>query len=481
MHVPTSGLLTVHSVPSNFANKETRKKLTVHALLAAYLAFGWKDGHLKKYGRWMATWPTLSDFATGMPLFFDERLSGSIASVDSWTVRGDATIESIHSSRKGVEASGQKAANGTGMRFIPFSPAVCGEWCTLPSAIKKPTRSGKGTPISKVIDPANSEGVGLQEAQARKLAKDIKNLAECFPERCSTLQDPTSPELQRFQHMWCCVNTRCFYYVAPGEEQPEDSNEAMALCPGMDLFNHIDRNGVEVHYDATGYYVVADKDYDVGEEIYLSYGAHNNDTLWVEYGFLLDNNREDFLKIDAVVLAGKQDDQLLDQYDYFGDYTLRVDGLCWRAEAVAWLEVLGPRRWEEMMAGNTNPEADEDLRRKAKSKLADWVMAVKREAENSLQGLLMFTLQDKMAVFGSSNVTENGLAQVDKDLPEGQTQPLLRHSMCINRWKQIWNMCMDAMRAIEDDCPGAFVTGTVGRTVDDLKVDVDDILVNLQK
>lgn len=43
-----------------------------------------------------------------------------------------------------------------------------------------------------------------------------------------------------FSYHWLIVNTRSFFYLMPGEEQPEDRNDAMALLPFADYFNHSD-------------------------------------------------------------------------------------------------------------------------------------------------------------------------------------------------------------------------------------------------
>lgn len=43
-----------------------------------------------------------------------------------------------------------------------------------------------------------------------------------------------------FTYHWLIVNTRCFFYLMPGQEVPEDRNEAMAMVPFADYFNHAD-------------------------------------------------------------------------------------------------------------------------------------------------------------------------------------------------------------------------------------------------
>jgi hypothetical protein len=43
-----------------------------------------------------------------------------------------------------------------------------------------------------------------------------------------------------YSYNWLIVNTRSFYYLMPGQKPPEDRNDAMALLPFADYFNHSD-------------------------------------------------------------------------------------------------------------------------------------------------------------------------------------------------------------------------------------------------
>ena len=45
---------------------------------------------------------------------------------------------------------------------------------------------------------------------------------------------------EMFSYHWLIVNTRSFFYLMPGQEPPEDRNDAMALLPFADYFNHSD-------------------------------------------------------------------------------------------------------------------------------------------------------------------------------------------------------------------------------------------------
>jgi hypothetical protein len=59
---------------------------------------------------------------------------------------------------------------------------------------------------------------------------------------------------EAFSYHWLIVNTRSFFYLMPGHEPPEDRNDAMALLPLADYFNHSDvavsvfASGLRLHF-----------------------------------------------------------------------------------------------------------------------------------------------------------------------------------------------------------------------------------------
>ena len=65
--VPTSCLLTTDSIPQSF--KDVNKALTVHGLLAAFIASGAKVNE-PFYAAWQKTWPLAIEFQRSMPLLW---------------------------------------------------------------------------------------------------------------------------------------------------------------------------------------------------------------------------------------------------------------------------------------------------------------------------------------------------------------------------------------------------------------------------
>ena len=67
--VPCSAVLSIESIPKVFRNQH--KDITVHGLLASFLAFG-KLQDRRYYSAWQATWPLLQDFNDTVPLLWIE-------------------------------------------------------------------------------------------------------------------------------------------------------------------------------------------------------------------------------------------------------------------------------------------------------------------------------------------------------------------------------------------------------------------------
>lgn len=70
----------------------------------------------------------------------------------------------------------------------------------------------------------------LLAQQERRLQDAWKNVVAVFPDT----------DWEAYSYYWLIVNTRSFFYVRPGEEPPEDRNDAVALVPFADYFNHVD-------------------------------------------------------------------------------------------------------------------------------------------------------------------------------------------------------------------------------------------------
>ncbi|KZF20512.1 SET domain-containing protein [Xylona heveae TC161] len=182
----------------------------------------------------------------------------------------------------------------------------------------------------------------LLQAQKQKLETDTAEALHKFPK--ITGDDYT--------FHWLIVNTRTFYYVPPGAKKKPPAADCMALCPFTDYFNHSDI-GCPVSFDTIGYTIRCDRDYAAGDELYISYGNHSNDFLLVEYGFLLQTNTWDELRLDHLLLqefTAKQKDQLK-QAGFLGNYVLDRDQVCYRTQVAVRLLILPRYKWQRFVHG----------------------------------------------------------------------------------------------------------------------------------
>nr|CAH7752183.1 unnamed protein product [Callosobruchus chinensis] len=138
---------------------------------------------------------------------------------------------------------------------------------------------------------------------------------------------------ESFQWAYVLVNTRAVY-VEPERLDIEGDYSStlldepnMALCPFLDMFNHDFNANTEADLNCQDGQLVyqlktlsGHKKYD---QIFISYGPHNNCKLLMEYGFFIPGNVYDVVDFDMGVLMkvlGLQIDQR--QYKFIKDHSL---------------------------------------------------------------------------------------------------------------------------------------------------------------
>ncbi|KAF1813126.1 SET domain-containing protein, partial [Eremomyces bilateralis CBS 781.70] len=131
----------------------------------------------------------------------------------------------------------------------------------------------------------------------------------------------------RFLYYYFIINSRTMYWrdTDSGNHRSTSAANNLALCPFLDFLNHSPSCQPATRTDQ-GYEIRTERPYVAGEEIFVSYGAHGNDFLLVEYGFLPEpgTNVWDSLSIDHFIipaLSTGQNDTLA-RYGFLGDYTL---------------------------------------------------------------------------------------------------------------------------------------------------------------
>ncbi|KAK3172786.1 hypothetical protein OEA41_006111 [Lepraria neglecta] len=309
VNVPASALLTVNSIPEDF--KTLHKDITIHGLLASFLAFSGVQTSL--YGPWKATWPSVQEFEESMPILWPAHL------------------------RKPLDCNGEPTNATEEKPAFLLPPAIGGRWRR----------------ILEFFMPREDEG--LLAKQEKRMKADWKIVSKIFPTKT----------LEEYTYYWLVVNTRSFYFEVPGTTDFAHEDR-MVLCPFVDYFNHND-HGCDVVFDESGYTVISDRAYAVGEEIQTSYGSHSNDFLLCEYGFILENNKFDYLPLDDF-FSGKQvispgqfltAKHFLNLYAY-RNYTLNSEGVCFRTQVAIRRQIMSTCHWKKFMAGTF--EDDEKTR-----------------------------------------------------------------------------------------------------------------------
>lgn len=184
--VPLSAMFTINSIPGSFISKFP-DGTSVHAILAAFLTHGDPED-LQKYSLWKKAWPERREFEDSMPILWPE---ASRASNSDYETKESALRD-----------------------LLP--PSISGSWNSFPK--------------QKSHFEYESSHQNLLAEQEKRLRIAWDTVVAVFPET----------DWKTFSYHWLIVNTRSFYFLMPGQEPPEDRNDAMALLPFADYFNHSD-------------------------------------------------------------------------------------------------------------------------------------------------------------------------------------------------------------------------------------------------
>jgi hypothetical protein len=236
---------------------------------------------------------------------------------------------------------------------------------------------------------------------------------------------PDEPRLNResyFYH-WLLVTTRTFFFTSARIKKRVQRirDDCLALVPLADLFNHA-AVGCEVSFSPAAYSVTADREYEAGEEVCISYGGHGNDFLLAEYGFIMDGpaNKWDKISLDDIMakLINKEQERILTEEGFWGRYTLDGEGICYRTRVALGLLSMPAAKWRRALSGGF--EAEEGRAKKTNGILSQ---ALKSESE----------------------VVEGKIREVEKlDVGlENYRQTLVR------RWRQIQTLLDDEITRLE--------------------------------
>ncbi len=329
----------------------------------------------------------------------------------------------------------------------------------------------------------------MLETQAARFRQDLETALFLIPSAKDAYQQSNIRAEDSFKYAWCIVNTRCLYFdpspprfghrspqnqhgnvvLADEIEHPaprnqfQDSNQLIALCPLVDLFNHTSNpnSACKVTHDSSGF-TVTSPDAPIGatgeEELFVSYGPHTNDFLLVEYGFLLpgDENIRDCVSLDPVILPTLSIEQKrrLDAKRYLGEYTLFSPqanggeaGVCWRTEVAARIGLISAQQWEGFVDGVLDEdELGDEVREKAGAVIRTWVEAMRQHVERSVSGLegLAQDPTEILKLFGDDIKSSESTGQPgeNSEIVDRETQiARRRYDLVLERWRQMLHIC----------------------------------------
>lgn len=193
LSIPVSLMLTIDSIPESFVSLFP-EGASIHGILAAFLTHG-DPGLLAELDPWRSVWPDWEEFESSMPVFWPARLRRSNTSVT------------------GEERNGDRLSGGPS--FLP--PSISGLW----NSFEK---------LAGSEHEYETRYQNLLAQQEKRLQEAWKHVLSVFPET----------DWRAFAYNWAIINSRSFYYVSPGKNEPEDWNDAIGMVPYADYFNHVD-------------------------------------------------------------------------------------------------------------------------------------------------------------------------------------------------------------------------------------------------
>ncbi|KAH9525308.1 SET domain-containing protein 4 [Bulinus truncatus] len=162
-------------------------------------------------------------------------------------------------------------------------------------------------PYINLLPPVYSSSVNLSNEELKLLTTRAFHLAveyrDRFESACKKIlaflegyvpSCKCKVNLENIKWAWSTIDTRSVYLHSDNHPllvlDPDESH--VALAPFLDLLNHKDRAQIRagINPDSLSYEIITDDEYKKHEQIFISYGPHDNTRLAVNYGFTIPNN-----------------------------------------------------------------------------------------------------------------------------------------------------------------------------------------------
>ncbi|KAL5045450.1 hypothetical protein BDW71DRAFT_208264 [Aspergillus fruticulosus] len=407
LSVPANLMLTRDSIPEPFVSLFPADA-TNHTILVGFLVHG--DSKVQPgLDIWRRVWPSWEDFEKSMPIFWA-----------GWLRAPSSDSEPPAQDRNNI-ASSNSSNSKTRPKLSLLPPSISGLWNPTSDSFNTPTQ----TPHT------NSECPYPHETRYQNLLpRQEKRLRDTYDAICSVFP---ATEWKDVAYNWAIINSRSFYYVSPGKNEPSDWNDAIGMVPLADFFNHKDDASCEVTFDGENYRFQAARRYaqpnsnqqyktEKGEEIYMSYGSHSNDFLLVEYGFYLDDNPSDGVYLDDIILPEltRSEKKELAERECLGNFEITASGADSSTMAAASIMYMSRQRWREYVAGVSETGFDAG---KTISIIRGWIEVYLRECTTTIASLVEMSKSEK-----------------EKD----------KVDLILARWEQIHRLCGRALKSTNE-------------------------------
>lgn len=237
----------------------------------------------------------------------------------------------------------------------------------------------------------------LQEGDVEKLPKHTQNIiresmarfSSCWQRVSEILinhhQYPQSDKLlSLYKWAYAMVNTRVVYtnpeivhaITQKAEERSLNyfllDEPSMALCPFLDMFNHSCAAETDASLELVTvngswvYRLKTLKSYKKHQQIFINYGAHNNNVLWNEYGFFLPNNPYDLVTFywqeilsTTALNADETQYKFIKKHNFDDSLSVSLSGMSYNLKALLYVLLHQTRsNWNSVIFSDQYESAD---------------------------------------------------------------------------------------------------------------------------
>ncbi|KAL0073897.1 hypothetical protein F4703DRAFT_1894784 [Phycomyces blakesleeanus] len=253
----------------------------------------------------------------------------------------------------------------------PYTSLLPSHFSTMP--VKYPTELQNHLPHSLTEQVAQ---------QKHKIEEDFVAAAKFFNSKRDSLQSQEPILYEEYEWAWLCVNTRCIH-LKTADATAKGGN--MALAPMLDFLNHAWDAKIQSDFNIKNqcFEIKTLVPYAKGEQVFISYGPHDNLAILKEYGFVVPDNVFNYIQLDDEVWSLFDDmetpegaiikKQILEGAGYSGDYSIKKGDVSFRLLcALRLLALEGAGRpgfnrrvmqWNDVVMGQTERISADNERR----------------------------------------------------------------------------------------------------------------------